>query len=193
MAKGISYNRGVHKYPGPGNPSIPPETRATVLPYLAECGNLAEACRRTGISRQSVLRWVNPNSKYYDPIFAEAYAEAMEMGARGLEDEARRRAYYGWQEPVVYQGEISTQKELEVDPDTGEVIAERRVPVSVTRYDSGLLKFLLQGAWPEKYRTNVHQQVDARVEQRVELDLSKLDDDEIRQLQELTKKASITP
>lgn len=80
-----------------------------------------------------------PNSTFYslrdkNPVFAKKWVDAVEAGSDVLEDEARRRAARGWDEPVFYQGEqIAT----------------------VRKYDSTLLMFMLNGRRPEKYRQNV--------------------------------------
>lgn len=64
-------------------------------------------------------------------------------GVQSLEDLATDRAMFGWEEPVVYKGDISTYQDLA----TGEI-----KPVTITKIDNGLLQFMLRGAKPEKYR-----------------------------------------
>lgn len=65
-----------------------------------------------------------------DEEFKRRFDEARELGLQSLEDEARRRAFEGTQEPVYYQG---------------------REVGSVTRYSDSLMALLLKGGMPEKY------------------------------------------
>ena len=68
--------------------------------------------------------------KSQDEEFSAAWEEAAEIGAKRLEDEARRRAVEGWQEPVWYQGDqVGT----------------------VRKYSDTLLICLLKAHHPEKY------------------------------------------
>jgi predicted DNA-binding transcriptional regulator AlpA len=68
-----------------------------------------------------------------DAAFASAWDEALTLGVEGLEDEARRRAYEGWLEPVWNKG----------------------VECGVVRkFSDTLLIVLLKGHKPEKYREN---------------------------------------
>lgn len=53
-----------------------------VLEALADCGNLSKACRETGVSPQSFLRWCDK-----DAANAERYVRAREAG---LDREADR-------------------------------------------------------------------------------------------------------
>ncbi len=66
-----------------------------------------------------------------------AWEEAREEAADHLEDEARRRAVDGWDEPVYGSGGTGVGT-VEVG--------------TIRKYDSTLLIFLLKGARPEKYR-----------------------------------------
>lgn len=81
-----------------------------------------------GINRRSVIRW-----KEKDPAFASAYEDALEDSADVLEDEAVRRAVDGVPKAVYYMGEVVGR----------EVV-----------YSDDLLKFVLAGRRPERYRPN---------------------------------------
>lgn len=132
-----------------GNRLIPrptkiPEAKLTdFLVRLAEYGNVSQAARDAGVGHMTVYRY-----RENDPEFAEAWERAAQVGARNLEDEARRRAYQGWQEPVIYQGRQAT--ETIVDNETGEVVEER--PLTIRKFSDTLLIFLLKGHFPEKYK-----------------------------------------
>jgi len=112
------------------------QKKEALLTALAESGNVSEACNQAGVPRRTAYHW---RSK--EPGFAEAWAKAAAIGVEALEDEARRRAFRGWEEPVFYQGNA-----------TG----------AVRRFSDVLLIFLLKGAKPEKYRDNVTADVNSR-------------------------------
>ena len=63
-------------------------------------GNVSQACELAGVTRSTPYVW-----GYGDPVFHEAFELARTMAAEVLEDEARRRAFDGVDEPVGwYQG-----------------------------------------------------------------------------------------
>lgn len=95
------------------------------MALLSECGNVTRAAEESGCHRVQLYRM-----KREDEAFSAAWEEAADIGAKRLEDEARRRAVEGWQEPVWYQGE-----------QTG----------TVTKYSDTLLICLLKAHHPEKY------------------------------------------
>ena len=107
-------------------------------------GNVSRACEVSGIARQSLYDW-----RLADPVFAKQWDDAVEFGTDQLEQEARRRAYQGVDEPVFYQGE-----------ECG----------AVRKYSDTLLIFLLKGRRPDKYRERVQidvNQLDSEIEQRL--------------------------
>ncbi|MFV0679999.1 terminase [Ottowia sp.] len=89
-------------------------------------GNVSRACKAVDISRQIAYQW-----RDLYPEFATAWEKAKAQGMEALEDEANRRAFEGFDEPVVYQGAITD---------------------TVKKYSDTLLIFLLKGGKPEKYR-----------------------------------------
>lgn len=78
-----------------------------------------------------------------DKVYAERFAEAQEDAIEFLEQEARRRAIVGVEQPVVYQGRFC----YETDPSTGQ-----RRQLAIRKYSDALLIFLLKAARPERYR-----------------------------------------
>lgn len=100
--------------------------RETFLDVLAETANVSLAAQAAGIHRRTAYVWKDKNAQ-----FAKAWAEAEEKAADTLEEEARRRAVEGVQEPVFYQGQEVGQ---------------------VRRHSDTLLIFLLKARRPEKYR-----------------------------------------
>lgn len=99
-------------------------------------GNITAACRAVTDSEQDafVLRRMIYHLEKSDEKFAEDFREAQRIGVEVLEDEAKRRAYDGVDEPVFYQG-IATD--------------------TVKKYSNSLMMFLLKGGMPEKYKDRV--------------------------------------
>lgn len=96
-----------------------------MLAALAETGNISRAAEAAGIDRKTHYRWCA------EPEYAALAEDAMEQAADKLEEEARRRAHDGVDEPVFYQGEVCG---------------------TVRKYSDTLLIFLLKGAKPDKFR-----------------------------------------
>jgi len=99
--------------------------RARFLKALAETCNVSRACEASNLSRRVAYDWRDA-----DPKFKLAWEDALDRGAEVLEDEARRRAFDGVDEPV-FQG--------------GKNVG------TVRKYSDTLLIFLLKGAKPKKY------------------------------------------
>jgi hypothetical protein len=99
------------------------------LRSLSETCSVSKTCEALQIPRSTVYEW-----RSTDKAFAEAWVDALKVGADALEDEAVRRAMVGVDEPVFYQG-----------VQTGHV----------RKYSDVLLIFLLKGARPEKYKERV--------------------------------------
>ena len=111
--------------------------RQRFINALKVCGNVSEAARSAGVGRTALYA-----HRKADPAFAADWEAAAELGVEGLEDEARRRAHDGVDEP------LTSAKGLIYDADGH--------PVTVRKYSDTLLIFLLKGARPERYRDNVH-------------------------------------
>lgn len=99
----------------------------TFLEGLRTHGCITLAAKTAGISREAAY-W----RRGKNPVYAAAWAEALELAADRLEMEARRRAVDGWDEPIFHQG-------LQVGV--------------VRKYSDRLLEVLLRGA-REKFRTS---------------------------------------
>ncbi len=102
------------------------------LAALSESGNVRLACEAAGIGRTVVY-----DLRAADPTFADDWESAQDEAADLLEEEARRRAHDGWEEPVF--GSLGNNR------GSGEI-------GTVRKYSDTLLIFLLKGAKPEKYR-----------------------------------------
>lgn len=109
-------------------------------------GNVSRSCEAVGFPRRTVYEWRDA-----DETFAKAWDEAVEFGTDELEEEARRRAFAGVDEPVFYQGE-----------ECG----------TIRKYSDTLLIFLLKGRKPDKYRERVTidvKQLDTDIERELAL------------------------
>ena len=99
--------------------------RTAFLSALAEYGNVTQAAKKAGVNRVYLYE-----VKAEDKAFKKEWEKAARYGALRLEDEARRRAIEGWEEPVWHKGmECGT----------------------VRKYSDTLLIVLLKAHHPEKY------------------------------------------
>lgn len=87
---------------------------------------MSRACELSGLSRKSAY-----DHRREDEEFAADWEDALDVSMDLLEEEARRRALEGVEEPVFYQGESCGL---------------------VRKYSDTLLIFLLKGGRPEKFR-----------------------------------------
>lgn len=105
---------------------VTPERLSAFCHVLSETCNVGRACKAIEISRQTAYRWRSEM-----PEFAEAWDQAMKIGVTALEDEAHRRAFEGFDKPIVHQGVIMD---------------------TVKEYSDTLAIFLLKAHNPDKYR-----------------------------------------
>lgn len=122
--------------------------KAVFIEVLERTGNVVFACKQAHITRSVAYAARSRSEK-----FATEWDEAIEIAVAQLEEEARRRAAEGVQEPVFFQGSVSGY---------------------VTRYSDSLLMFLLKAHAPEKYRER------SQVEHAGKVDVRTLSDDELR-------------
>lgn len=105
--------------------SITAADRQAFLEALAAGFSATHASERAGRARARFYEL-----RQADPDFARLWRDAEAAGTDRLEDEARRRALEGWDEPVYQQGVLVG---------------------SVRKYDSRLLERLLIARRPEKF------------------------------------------
>jgi hypothetical protein len=104
------------------------------LRLFAETGNIGKAFDTLGMHRSNHFHWLR------DEAYAAAFRTAQMMAASKFEDEVYRRAFNGIDKPLVYQGQISKDKNGET--------------VTVKEYSDLLAIFALKGLFPDKYRDN---------------------------------------
>ena len=99
------------------------------LKAYRESGTLSGAARSTNVSRSSHRRWLQQ-----DPEYVGKFGDVNEEATDALEQEARRRALEGVEEPVFYKGE--------------------RVG-SIRKFSDQLLMLLLMAKRPNQFRERV--------------------------------------
>ncbi|MAE50887.1 MAG: terminase [Micavibrio sp.] len=90
------------------------------LEYLAVTCNVSRSCRMAGVDRSDMYKL-----RKSDSYFAENWAQAIEIGVQGLEDEMHRRAF---------EGELITNQNG-----------------TYRKYSDTLAMFLMKAHKPEKY------------------------------------------
>jgi hypothetical protein len=123
---------------------IPPKAREQFLEALAAGWSVRHAATLTTHAFQ---RWYELRAA--DEGFAEGWAQAVEQGTQMLEDEARRRAVDGVDEPIFQKGELAGH---------------------VRRYSDNLLMFLLRGRRPALYRESAAVELNAPISVHIEPD-----------------------
>ena len=104
------------------------ENKELFLEALARSGVIGSACRAAGISRATAVRW-----RKEDPLFLEAFNDALADASDELEHEARRRAYEG-----------VTSEKIIGSGDNARVVIE-------TRYSDTLMLALLKAKKPDEF------------------------------------------
>lgn len=113
--------------------------KAVFLRAFSVRGVMRDACKAAGVS----YSLVHTHWRVTDPWFEKMLIEAQLEGKDILEAEAHRRAVEGIDEPVVFQGMVTTV----FDAETG-----RDKVLTVKKYSDSLLAMLLKASDPEKYR-----------------------------------------
>ena len=139
------------------------------LAAYAECGTVTYAAKASGVSRRSHSNWM-----LRDPEYAAAFAEAHEQANEALENEARRRAIEGVEEPAGwYQGKPGGY---------------------VKRYSDMLLMFLLNANAPHKFKHRQTIEHTGPAGGPVRIKAEELTDDELATIaQRSSERITLTP
>ena len=105
--------------------------QARFLAAFQACGSVAKAARWAKVARTSHFEWLRE-----DPTYRPRFVEAERQAARGLEDEAIRRAVEGVRKLVLYKGQP---------------VYVHGEPLYETEYSDRLLERLLEANNPEKF------------------------------------------
>ena len=101
------------------------------LEALKRTGLVTEACEIVGIARRTPYDWSKKSEEFAETMEA-ARADGEKLLLDEVRKEVRRRGLEGWDDPIVYQGQISKA----MDPKTGEM-----VPLTVRKWSDNLLMF----------------------------------------------------
>jgi hypothetical protein len=100
-------------------------------------GFLRAFCHVGRVTKAAELAGIHSDSHYYwlknDESYAQAFELARQMSGDRAEDEVYRRAFEGFDHPVIYEGEITT---------------------TYKAYSDNLAMFFLKGLRPDRYRDN---------------------------------------
>ncbi len=124
-----------------------PKLKALFLRVLEDTASPKQAAQACGISRGLAFEY-----RAKDPDFKLQWEQAVEVAMDALLDEAYRRAAIGVEEPVIYQGQVSTV----VDKATGE---ER--PLTVRKHSDRLLEVLLKFRYGDQMADRLRVKVDS--------------------------------
>ena len=119
------------------------------LAAIRVCPSISRAAKAAGVDRREHYRRYKA-----DKVYAKAFDEAYAMGVQALEDACMEHALEGFEQPVIWQGLVSYAQD-----EHGSLLIDeqgRLIPLTVRKHSVELKKFMLQGARPEKYRTNHH-------------------------------------
>ncbi len=146
------------------------EKQEAFLTQFRICATVSHSAKLALISRRTHYLWLEK-----DPAYAEAFEAAKVVANEALFKEAWRRAT-GFDEPVIYQGKQSLDAEGN--------------PLVIRKYSDTLLIFLMKGAMPGTYRERfeVTGGGGAPLIPYVDKRLSKLTDEELKELDGLTRK-----
>jgi hypothetical protein len=103
------------------------------LAKFEKYANISQACKSSKVPRRTLYSWVET-----DPLFKVEYDISKNIAVDLLEDEARRRAFQGTNEPV-YQG-------------------GKKVGI-VKKYSDTLLIFLLKCLKPDQYKDTIRNEM----------------------------------
>lgn len=139
----------------PRDPATQTYWHNAFLKKYAETGIQTDAMRELGIPIVLLRR----HRKKY-PAFDALVKEMYEVVLDCAEDEGWRRSWKGYDEPVIYKGQLCYQAP-QVDADGNEINPNAElIPLTVRKFSDSLLQFMLQSGRPEKFRSNVKVQVD---------------------------------
>lgn len=137
---------------------------SSFLHLLRTTGSVQVAARRLGLNRKNLY-----TKRDQDEEFKAQWELAVADSQTSLEDEAYRRAMIGVEEPVFQGG---------------------RLVGHVQKYSDGLLTFLLKAHNPNKYSERLQVSGPNGGAIPVQMDLTKLGDDELALLEQLLTKAA---
>jgi hypothetical protein len=140
------------------------------------------AADAVGIASARHYEWLRD-----DPDYKERFEAADKLALDRMLSEARRRGLDGWEEPVVYQGQLCYPVGKDGKPS--------KQPLTIRKYSDNLLMFIIKGKLPE-FRDSWKAELKhsgSIANPNPEVDLSKLSDEQLQQLEDLLQVARVTP
>lgn len=139
------------------------------LENYKRCGFVTVAAEASGIHHRRHYEWLA------DPEYRKQFEDAEDIAMEQALAEVRRRGVEGWEEPVIYQGALCYPEAKDGKP--------APKPLTIRKYDSNLLMFLVKGKRPE-YRDSWKGELNVKADLRAthNIDLTKLTDDKLDQL-----------
>jgi len=113
-------------------PTICNPKKRAFLAAFACCGHVVAAAKRARISWTSHYNWLKDEDS---AAYTEAFNRSRDIAGDIAEGEIYRRAFLGFNHPVIYEGEITT---------------------TYKDFSDTLAMFWLKGLKPERYRENVN-------------------------------------
>jgi hypothetical protein len=113
-------------------PTISNPKKRAFLAAFACCGHVVAASKKARMSWTSHYNWLKDEDS---PAYIEAFNRAREIAGDIAEGEIYRRAFLGFDHPVIYEGKITT---------------------TYKNYSDSLAMFWLKGLKPERYRENLN-------------------------------------
>ena len=114
-----------------------PERETIFLNALATGSPVAVAATAAGIGYRTAFEW-----REGDQEFARRWEEAYKAGTDVMENEARRRAFEGFEEPVFHQGQVCGH---------------------VRKFSDNLLMFLLKARDPDRFKDRVSNELTGKL------------------------------
>jgi hypothetical protein len=124
-----------------------PKVRA-FLAAIRVCPSITRAAEAADIRRELHYRRYKA-----DPVYKQAFDEAWQIGLGAVEDKAIERAQLGWEEPVIYQGNLVYPEGFEQLPDGS--CKPKGKPLTIRKFSDGMHQFVLRANNP-KYNTERH-------------------------------------
>lgn len=126
--------------------------QAAFLEALARMPNVAAACRVSGVHRATVYRHAQN-----DPVFREAWKEAVDIGVDLLERIAHQRATTGWESEETRRRVKRVLRESTREGEAAELVVVEDETVTVTRAEVSdhLMVTLLKAYRPRRFREQV--------------------------------------
>lgn len=121
------------------------------LAAIRTCPSITRAARSADIRPGMHYRRMKT-----DAVYKAAFEEAWASGVQALEDFAMERAQLGWEEPVIFQGELQYPLVRGKDGKMG----RSKTPLTIRKHSDSMTQFMLRGAKPEKYRERHQHNVD---------------------------------